>query len=215
MTIQGKRGLNSKRFKGVYVWNAFETRFKQFQIGFKQFQIVSNTRRLKCNKTRLHVFQTPDLLYSCQQLKFISGTNIIIQQKSRMVTVFENKNCSFNNEVEAKIKIKIKEINLIIQFYNKAKIFLLFDVKSVYISCTPRKQCNNRKKHVSQISHEITSMCWCKIRQHMHIWNTFVRPFIVYLSHLFVPKELKKLCFSEGWIQLTVNDPCCHMSRNC
>ena len=106
---------------------------------------------------RLHVFQTPDLLYSCQQLKFISGTNIIIQQKSRMVTVFENKNCSFNNEVEA--KIKIKEINLIIQFYNKAKIFLLFDVKSVYISCTPRKQCNNRKKHVSQISHEITSMC--------------------------------------------------------
>lgn len=46
-----------------------------------------------------------------------------------------------------------------IQFYNKEKIFLLFDVKSVYISCTPRKQCNNRKKHVSQISHEITSMC--------------------------------------------------------
>lgn len=108
---------------------------------------------------RLHVFQTPDLLYSCQQLKFISGTNIIIQQKSRMVTVFENKNSSFNNEVEAKIKIKIKEINLMIQFYNKAKIFLLFDVKSVYISCTPLKQCNNRKKHVSQISHEITSMC--------------------------------------------------------
>ena len=76
-----------------------------------------------------------------------------------MVTVFENKNSSFNNEVEAEIKIKIKEINLIIQFYNKAKIFLLFDVKSVYISYTPRKQCNNRKKHVSQISHEITSMC--------------------------------------------------------
>ena len=78
-----------------------------------------------------------------------------------MVTVFENKNTgsSFNNEVEAEIKIKIKEINLIIQFYNKAKIFLLFDVKSVYISCTPRKQCNNRKKHISQISHEITSMC--------------------------------------------------------
>ena len=76
-----------------------------------------------------------------------------------MVTVFENKNSSFNNEVEAKIKIKIKEINIIIQFYNKAKIFLLFDVKSVYISRTPRKQCNNRKKHVSQISHEITSMC--------------------------------------------------------
>ena len=62
------------------------------------------------------MFQTPDLLYSCQQLKFISGTNIIIQQKSRMVTVFENKNSSFNNEVEAEIKIKIKEINLIIQF---------------------------------------------------------------------------------------------------
>ena len=33
-----------------------------------------------------------------------------------MVTVFENKNSSFNNEVEAEIKIKIKEINLIIQF---------------------------------------------------------------------------------------------------
>lgn len=76
-----------------------------------------------------------------------------------MVTVFENKNSSFKNEVEAEIKIKIKEINLMIQFYNKAKIFLLFDVKSVYISCTPRKQCNNRKKHVSQISHEITSVC--------------------------------------------------------
>ena len=76
-----------------------------------------------------------------------------------MVTVFENKNSSFNNEVEAEIKIKIKEINLIIQFYNKAKIFLLFDVKSVYISCTPHKQCNDHKKHVSQISHEITSMC--------------------------------------------------------
>ena len=76
-----------------------------------------------------------------------------------MVTVFENKNSSFNNEVEAEIKIKIKEINLIIQFYNKAKIFLLFDVKLVYISCTLRKQCNNRTKHVSQISHEITSMC--------------------------------------------------------
>ena len=76
-----------------------------------------------------------------------------------MVTVFENKNSSFNNEVEVEIKIKMKEINLIIQFYNKAKIFLLFDVKSVYNSCTPRKQCNNRKKHVSQISHEITSMC--------------------------------------------------------
>ena len=60
-----------------------------------------------------------------------------------MVTVFENKNSSFNNEVEAEIKIKIKEINLIIQFYNKAKIFLLFllfDVKSVYISCTPHKK---------------------------------------------------------------------------
>ena len=133
--------------------------FKLFETRFKQFQIVSNARRLKCNEMRLHVFQMPDLLYSCQQLKFISGTNIIIQQKSRMVTVFENKNSSFNNEVEAEIKIKIKEINLIIQFYNKAKIFLLFDVKSVYISCTPRKQCNNRKKHVSQISHEITSMC--------------------------------------------------------
>ena len=48
-----------------------------------------------------------------------------------MVTVFENKNSSFNNEVEAEIKIKIKEINLIIQFYNKAKIFLLFDVKLI------------------------------------------------------------------------------------
>ena len=58
---------------------------KQFETGFKQFQIVSNTRRLKCNETRLHEFQTPDLVYSCQQLKFISGTNIIIQQKSRMV----------------------------------------------------------------------------------------------------------------------------------
>ena len=35
VTLQGKWGLNSKRFKGVYVWNAFETRFKQFEMGFK------------------------------------------------------------------------------------------------------------------------------------------------------------------------------------
>ena len=60
--------------------------------------------------------------------------------------VFENKNSSFNNEVQVEIKIKIKQSNLIIQFCNKAKIVLLFDVKSVYISCTSRKQCKNRKK---------------------------------------------------------------------
>ena len=48
--------------------------------------------------------------------------------------VFENKNSSFNNEVE--VEIKIKQSHLIIQFCNKAKIVLLFDVKSVYISCT-------------------------------------------------------------------------------
>ena len=72
--------------------------------------------------------------------------------------VFENKNSSFNNEVQVEIKIKIKQSNLIIQFCNKAKIVLLFDVKSVYTSCTSRKQCKNRKKHPSQISHEITSM---------------------------------------------------------
>ena len=35
-------------------------------------------------------------------------------------------------------------------------------------------------------------------------WNTFVWPYIVYLSHLFVPKELKKLCFCEGRIQIHV-----------
>ena len=68
------------------------------------------------------------------------------------VMVFENKNSSFSNEVEAEIKIKIKQINLIIQFCNKAKIFLFFDVKSVYISCTSRKQCENSNKHFSQVS---------------------------------------------------------------
>lgn len=74
--------------------------------------------------------------------------------------VFENKN-NFNYEVqvEMKIKIKIKQINLIIQFCNKTKIFLLFDVKSAHISCTSPKQCKNLKKHISQITHEITSMC--------------------------------------------------------
>ena len=45
--------------------------------------------------------------------------------------VFEHKNSSSNNELEAEIKIKIKQINLIIQFCNKTKIFLLFDVKLV------------------------------------------------------------------------------------
>ena len=112
-----------------------------------------------------------------------------------MVTVFENKNSSFNNEVEAEIKIKIKEINLIIQFYNKAKIFLLFDVKSIYISCTPRKQCNNRKKHVSQISHEITSMCWCKIRQHYAHMKYICATFYRILISPFCSKRAQEIMF--------------------
>ena len=45
--------------------------------------------------------------------------------------VFENRNSSSNNELQAEIKIKIKQINLIIQFCNKTKIFLLFDVKLI------------------------------------------------------------------------------------
>ena len=123
--------------------------------------------RLKCNETHLHVFQMPTA-------KIISGTNIIIPQKSGMVIrlwFLKTKIValkSWNSEVETEIKIKIKQINLIIQFCNKAKIFLLFDVKSGYISCTSRKQRKNRKKHVSQVSHDITSMCWCRLRQHMH-----------------------------------------------
>ena len=76
--------------------------------------------------------------------KTISGTNIIIPQKSGMVIrlwCLKTKIValkSWNSEVETEIKIKIKQINfkLMIQFCNKAKIFLLFDVKSGYISCT-------------------------------------------------------------------------------
>ena len=58
----------------------FETRLKP----------VSNARRLKCNETRLDVFQTPTA-------KIILGTNIIIPKvrNGSPIMAFEDKNSSF------------------------------------------------------------------------------------------------------------------------
>ena len=85
VTLQAKRALNSKRFKGVYVWNAFQTHFKQFEMGFKLFETCFKRYAFKMQWNAFACVSNARPSVDLSTAKIISGTNIIIPQKSGMV----------------------------------------------------------------------------------------------------------------------------------
>ena len=129
------------------------------------------------------------------------------------IIILENENSSFqivkqwswgrNTNKKKTNKLKI------IRFCSKGKIFLLFnrDTSAVHHANSVR----TLRHHVCQISHEITSMCWCRLTQHMHkLKYTFGTIYHILISP-FCFKTAQEIMFL--WRLNPINDPCWRMSR--